>query len=265
VISGHDLPTFGGARSGREIVEVLGRTIVGRSIVGRARSAARRVVVGVVVGAGLASGATVTVASAAPVQERAVADVALDVADLGKFAALKYCATKSFAADPDSVRVLYGVRQLTGLTTSSRTFVLRNGAGKVLLCDLFGRDRPSILPLPTTSAERPAVHFSNGQRRWSCDGTTLRSFRMTSWLKVQDPVRSARIRYTTNGVPGPWFTAARQGRFIHLQSWLGSALATDVLKVELQLLDRFGAPVTVQGIPSGPRKLEGCGTNVMIG
>ena len=157
------------------------------------------------------------------------------------------------------------MRQLTTLTGSSRSFVLRNGSGKVLLCDQFGRDRPSVLPLPSTTTSRPAVLFSNGQRRWSCDGTTLRKFRMTSWLKVQDPVRTARVRYSVNGVPGPWFSAARQGRFIHLQSWLVSVPGTDSIKVELQLLDRAGSPVTVPGIPSGARRLDGCGTSVLIG
>ena len=230
------------------------------------RHLASRLVVGTVVGACVTAGvAAPSLASSAPRHQRAVTDVVLDVANLGKFAALKYCATKSFAEDPDGVRVLYGVRQLSTLTTSSRVFVLRNSAGKVLLCDMFGRDRPSALPLPTTSAGRPAVFFSSGQRRWSCDGTTLQSFRMTNWLRVQDPVKSARVRYSVNNVPGPWFTAARQGSFIHLQSWMGSALGTDQLKVELQLLDKDGAPVNVQGIPSGARKLDGCGTNVVIG
>lgn len=230
------------------------------------RHLASRLVVGTVVGACVTAGvAAPSLASSAPRHQRAVTDVVLDVANLGKFAALKYCATKTFAADPDSVRVLYGVRQLSSLTASSRTFVLRNGAGQVMLCDLFGKDRPAILPPPTTSSTRPAVFFTNGQRRWSCDGTTLKSFKMTNWLKVQDPVRTARVRYTVNGVSGPWFTAARQGRFIHLQSWMGPTVANDVLKVEMQLLDGSGNPVTVQGVPSGPRKLDGCGSSVVIG
>ena len=239
---------------------------MGRSIVGGLHRAARRAVVAVVAGASLTAGVVAAVpAVAAPVSHRAVPDVELDLGALGKYAALKHCATRTFASDPDSVKVLYGMRQVSGTGTSSRVFVLRNGAGKVLLCDMFGRDRPAVLPLPSTSTSRPAVFFTPGQRRWSCDGTALRSFRMTSWLKVQDPVRSARVRYSVNGVPGPWFSAARQGRFIHLQSWLGPALSTDVLKVELQLLDRTGAPVTVAGIPSGARRLDGCSTGVLIG
>ncbi|GAA1931261.1 hypothetical protein [Nocardioides marmoribigeumensis] len=239
---------------------------MGRTVITEIRRIAARAVVGAVAAAAVTAGvAAPSLTGAAPVAAPTVADVSLDVATLGKFAALKYCATKSFASDPDSVRVLYGVRQRRSLSTSSRTFVLRNGAGKVMLCDLFGNDRPAILPLPTSTASRPAVFFTNGQRRWSCDGTTLRSFRMTTWLKVQDPVRSARVRYTKNGVPGPWFTSARHGRFIHLQSWMGPALANDVLKVELQLRDKAGAPVTVKGIPSGPRRLDGCGSSVVIG
>ncbi len=248
--------------------EHKGRT-VGRTTIKGLGHLARRAVVGVVaasaVTAGVAAPGTVGVAQAAPVTHRMLDDISLDVAPLTKLAALEHCATRSFAAHPDSVRVLYGVRQLTALG-SSRTFVLRNGAGKVLLCDRFGRDRPAVLPLPTTSTSRPAVFLTTGQRRWSCEGTTLRSFRMTSWLRVQAPVRSARVRYTLDGVPGPWFTAARHGRFIHLQSWVGSAAAgTDVLRVEMQVLDRTGSPVGVRGIPSGPRRLDGCTTNVVIG
>ena len=237
-----------------------------RTVITDVRRLARRALVGTVAAAALTAGvAAPSLATAASTSAPTVADVNLDVANLGKFAALKYCATKTFAADPDTVRVLYGVRQLSSLTASSRTFVLRNGAGQVMLCDLFGKDRPAILPPPTTSSTRPAVFFTNGQRRWSCDGTTLKSFKMTNWLRVQDPVRTARVRYTVNGVSGPWFTAARQGRFIHLQSWMGPTVANDVLKVEMQLLDGSGNPVTVQGVPSGPRKLDGCGSSVVIG
>jgi hypothetical protein len=218
-----------------------------------------------VVGAAVAGGvAAPGLATASTTSDRAVTDIALDVADLGKVVALKYCATKTFAANPDSVRVLYGVRQLTP-TSASRTFVLRNGAGKVMMCDLFGRDRPAVLPLPSTTASRPAVFFTNGQRRWSCDGTVMKSFRMTNWLKVQDPVKSARVRYSVGAVEGPWFTAARQGRFIHLQSWLFNTLPTDTLKVELQLLDRAGNPVTVPGMPTGKKPLDGCDSSVIIG
>ena len=229
---------------------------MGRIVEQLARVARRTVVAAVV-------GASVTAVGSAPApaatgSHRAVTDIALDRGAIGKFAALKYCATKTFAADPDSVRVLYGQRQLRGLDVSSRVFVLRNGDGKVLLCDMFGRDRPSALPLPTTTTDRPAVFFTAGQRRWSCDGDVLESFRMTTWLKVQDPIKSARVRYT-------WFSSARQGRFIHLQSWLGAAQPTDVLKAELQLLDAAGEPVSVPGIPSGARKLDGCSTNVVIG
>ncbi len=255
------LPTVG--ESGRERGDREWETVVGRTWEQLARRA-RRTVVAAVLGAGLVAGVS-GVAGAATVSHRAVADVALDVAPLGRLAALRTCATSTFAADPDSVRVLYGQRQLRGADATSPVFVLRNGDGQVLLCDMFGRDRPATLPLPTTTAERPAVFLTAGQRRWSCDGTTLRSFRMTTWLKVQDPVRTARVRYTVDGVPGPWFTAARQGRFVHLQSRLGGALPTDVLTAELQLLDVAGDPVPVRGIPSGARPLEGCGTSVVIG
>lgn len=210
------------------------------------------------------TGATAAAATTSPVAAPVV-DVALDQGDLGKFLALRHCATSAFAADPDAVRVLYGRRQLQSPTAASRVFVLRNGDGKVLLCDMFGRDRPAILPLPTTSAERPAVFFTNGQRRWSCDGATLRSFRMTTWLKVERPVASARVRYVRDGVAGPWFTSARQSRFVHLQSWLRDAAATEQLQVELQVLDGAGDPIAVRGLPRGPRPLDGCGGGTLIG
>jgi hypothetical protein len=240
---------------------------VGHSIRKAAGRLASRLLIGTVAGAAITAGAVAapTLASAAPVQHRAVTDLDLDLAVIGKVAALKYCATSAFARNPDGVKVLYGVRQLSSLSSSSsRVFVLRNGQGKILLCDMFGRDRPSVLPLPSPTTSHPAVAFSPGQRRWSCDGTTLRSFKMTNWLKVKDPITSARVRYSVNNVPGPWFTAARHGSFIHLQSWMGPALDTDNLKVELQLLDKAGSPVNVQGFPSGARKLAGCGGGSVI-
>ncbi len=230
---------------------------MGRSIV----EGLRRLVAAAVV----AATATTGLATPQPADATTPADVALDVAALGRSAALRHCATRSFAADPDSVRVLYGHRQRSSPTATSRTFVLRNRTGQVLLCDLTGRDRPSVLPLPRTSPSRPAVLVAAGQRRWSCDGTRLASFRMTSWLMVQDPVRSARVRYSVDGEPGPWFTAARHGRFLHLQSWTADVAATSVLRVETQLLGRDGHRVTVAGLPSGAHRLDGCGTDTLIG
>ena len=108
----------------------------------------------------------------------------------------------------------------------------------------------------------PGTLFEHLPDSWACDGTTLESFRKTSWIKVQDPVRKARVRYTVDGVPGPWFTAARHGRFIHLQSWAGPGAAATG---QLQLLDRNGSPVHVRGV-SGPVHVGGCsGSDVAIG
>ena len=68
-------------------------------------------VAAVALAGGVLSGATVA-AAGSPVTSSAaaapVADVALDQGDLGRLAALRHCATSSFAADPDAVRVLYG-------------------------------------------------------------------------------------------------------------------------------------------------------------
>ncbi len=138
--------------------------------------------------------------------------------------------------------------------------MLRNHAGRTLFCDMLGRQHPSVRPFPTTSASRPAVHYTNSVEEWclvaqGCISTVL--FRTNAWLKVQDPVRSARMRYFVDGVAGPWFVSQRQGRFVHLQSWLlDTAVPAGVpLKIQTQVLNGSGAVLDVAGMTSHPRRL----------
>ena len=195
-----------------------------------------------------------------------IGDITLDLGALDRAAALTSCATPGFVAgDPGGVQVLYGEQQRSA-TDPTGSFILRNSAGTVMFCDMFGEDRPAVLPLPTSSATQPAVRLTNSRRDWSCagpDGAQVARVRTNHWLVVQDAVRSARTRFWVGGVPGPWFGAARQGDYIHLQSWLASAPATGSLKLETQVLDSSGEAVEVAGVPSGPRNLlVSCGVEI---
>ena len=220
------------------------------------------------VAAGVASAAMVVGTIGVPgtagaVARSAAAPVMLDLGPLGRAAALKSCATDAFVdGRPGRLRVSYGMRQRTPFA-SRGSFVLRNHAGRTLFCDMFGRQRPSVRPFPTTNSSRPAVHYTNPIREWRCK-TVL--FRTNAWLRVQDPVQSARMRYWVDGVAGPWFVTRRQGRFVHLQSWLFDADVPDgaALKIQTQVLNGAGRVLDVSGIPSEPRTLrKSCG--VIIG
>lgn len=193
-------------------------------------------------------------------------DITLDLGALDKTAALASCATTAFiAGNPGAVEVLYGQRQVTA-TDPTGSFVLRNAAGKVMFCDMFGEERPAVLPLPTASASAPAVTLTNSRRDWSCagpDGAQVARVRTNLWLAVHDGVQSARTRFWVQGVPGPWYGSARQGDYIHLQSWLSSVPATGALKLETEVLDGSGEAIDVAGIPSGPRSLMvSCGVEI---
>ena len=185
-------------------------------------------------------------------------DIALDLGALDLEEALASCATTDFVdGDPGSVELLYGQQQLTP-TTPTGSFVLRNGDGKVMFCDMFGDDYPAVLPLPTTGATRPAVMLTNNRRQITCAkaaGVEIAQIRTNLWLAVTDQVESARTRFWVDGVPGPWFGAARQGDYVHLQSWLLETPASSALKLETQVLDGSGGAVAVPGMPSGPRSL----------
>lgn len=185
--------------------------------------------------------------------------VDLDLGPLGKSAALDSCATQGFVdGKPGQLSVRYGMLQRTRVG-SRGSFVLRNHAGRLLFCDMFGRQTPAVRPIPTSSPQRPAVIVTNSIQEWPCTKSVL--FRTNLWLKVQDPVRSARMRYWVNGEPGPWFTSRRQGRFVHLQSWLAPAPRGAVLKMQTQVRNGAGRVMDVKGLPSRPKRLfRACGT-----
>lgn len=193
-------------------------------------------------------------------------DITLDLGALDLEDALASCATDAFVGgDPGSLELLYGERQLTA-TDPTGTFILRNGAGKVMFCDMFGQERPAVLPLPTTSDTQPAQMLTSSRRDVSCAraaGVELARIRTNLWLTVTDQVESARTRFWVDGVPGPWHGSARQGGYLHLQSWVLDAPANGTLKLETQVLDGSGDPVAVPGMPSGPRSLlVSCGVEL---
>jgi hypothetical protein len=208
--------------------------------------------------AGVLGGAAMTEPVSSPGERSArteTTDVMLDRGALGKPAALRTCATRSFVAGkPGALRVRYGMKQRTPKSTRG-SFVLRNHAGQFMFCDMFGRDYPAVLPMPDSSRKRPAVHVTNSRRDWRCSAESLTRFRTNAWFKVQDPVRSARMRYWVDGVAGPWYVSQRQGRFLHLQSWLLDPPEGAALKIQTQVRNGAGQVVQVRGIPSGPRPL----------
>ena len=211
------------------------------------RSRMRRRVVTALTAVLAAAGALAVPATAAP--------VSLDLGALGKAVALTTCATDAFVdGRPGAVRVSYGMNQVTP-SVPVGSFILRNHKGGTLFCDMLGRDRPSQRPFPTTSAIRPAVHYTNPVQNWNWKPGILVG--TSSWLRVQDPVQSARTRFFVDGVAGPWFVSQRQGRFIHLQSWL---LTTEVpdsvpLKIQTQVRNGAGQVMTVPGLSNQPRTL----------
>jgi hypothetical protein len=190
-------------------------------------------------------------------------DVVLDLGALGKPAALRTCATRSFVAGkPGSLRVRYGMKQRTPQSAKG-SFVLRNHAGQFMFCDMFGRDYPAVLPMPGTNPRRPAVYVTNSRRDWRCSADSLTRFRTNAWFKVQDPVRSARMRYWVDGVAGPWFVSQRQGRYLHRQSWLFTPPEGAGLQIQTQVRNEAGQVMQVRGIPSGPRRLlVTCGAEI---
>ncbi len=199
-------------------------------------------------------------AQAAPGASARPADVQLDLGALGRKAALRSCATKRFVdGRPRQVQVRYGVRQLTS-TVPGSSFWLRNHEGRLLFCDMFGRDRPAVLPLPRPRPGRAAVHLTNPRQAWSsCDRTDL-GVRSSTWLRVRKPVASARMRFWADGVPGPWFAAQRQGQVIHLQAWVSDLAKTAELKLQTHVLETDGRVMGIRGLPRRPQAVStSCG------
>jgi len=170
------------------------------------------------------------------------------------------CLTPEFATDAGQVDVLYGEVQATSSGTAP-VLVLRNQAGDLRLCDVFGGDVPAEAPVPAATQADPVVFVSNGRSAWSCEGTdkVLKSFQMTSWLSVSSDVRTVQQRFYVNGVPGPWFTTSAHGGYAHLQSWLeGPEPASSRYAVEYRVLDASGAVAPQKALPTGKKPLPGC-------
>jgi hypothetical protein len=192
---------------------------------------------------------------------QAQADPTVDI-DLGDTtpADVTACLTPDFATSADQVEVRYGEQQST---SSGRTpvLVLRNQAGELRLCDVFGGDSPAEAPLPAADRSNPVVFLSNGHSAWSCQGTdkVLKKFQMTLWLSVAPQVRTVQQRFWVNGVPGPWFSTTAKGGYAHLQSWLeGPEPAGTRFAVEYRVRDASGDAVPQSALPTGRKPLPGC-------
>ena len=182
--------------------------------------------------------------------------VALDVKPLGRAAALEQCATERFVdGKPRRLRVRYGMLQRTASGTPQGSFVLRNHAGAWRFCDMLGADRPSRMPMPRPSSERVAVHATNPDWKPVCRNGVRTGMRANAFLRVHDPVRSARTRFWVDGVAQQWFVSHRQGRFVHLQSWTTGLPEGAGLKIQTQLRDPAGHVLSVKGFSSRPKPM----------
>lgn len=179
--------------------------------------------------------------------------------------AVAACLVDDFADEPDEVDVSYAVEQRTA-TGSVPVLVLRNGLGHVLLCDAFGPTRPATVPQPVATPARPAVLFTSDSRQWDCTGDRLRSFTMSTWLSVTEPVTRGQLRFVVDGEPGPWFTSAARNGFVHLQAWLSDLPRDAEVAVQLRTLDADGEPVASSGLPGKPTQVGSCpGRRTAIG
>jgi hypothetical protein len=191
----------------------------------------------------------------------------LDVGPVTDPAAIEDCLLPGFAADADSVEVLYGVEQRTE-DGSVPVLVLRNPDGGVQLCDAEGPDQPATVPLAEPTDTEPAVFLASGRATWDCQGRKLRGYSSTTWLAVDDSVATVQQRFWVDGTPEPWFTTEAVDGFAHLQTWLSGPLTrTAEVQVEHQVLDASGEPVEQGVLPTGKTALETCagGGDVQIG
>jgi hypothetical protein len=177
------------------------------------------------------------------------------------------CASGGFAADPSSVEVLYGVRQLSA-DGDVPVLLLRNAAGDLRFCDVAGPDAPAQLPLPAASAGEPVVFLTNGRKSWDCSdsgdgrdgpGSPVEGYTATTWLAVGPEVATVQERFWQDGEPGPWFSTAASGGYAHLQTWItGPVPATTRLGVQTRVLDADGRPVAQSALSRGRVPLAGC-------
>jgi hypothetical protein len=192
----------------------------------------------------------------------------LDVGRLTRHQAINACSSSAFASDKSDVRVLYGVSQRTR-KGSVPVVVLKNAAGDYRLCDVYGADSPSALPVGKASAKKPVAYFSSGRRVWTCapHHNKLKRFTTSQWLSVGRSVDRVSWRFFVNGAPRPWFTTKAYDGLAHLQIWLNGPLAAHKrLAVKERVLDAAGYVVKQSAIPTRRQHLSGCkGGDVQIG
>ena len=209
---------------------------------------------------GPAAGPAAGPSSASPSSARRYGGPTIDMGPVTDPGDVSGCLAEDFATDPAQVTVVYGERQRTR-TGSSPVLVLRNEAGAIRLCDMFGGDYPAQLPLPHASATTPVAYFSTGRREWSCAESThrLQLFQVSAWLSVNDTVDAVRLRFVVDGTPGPWFATSAANGLAHLQAWLADPQPPSArIVLQQQALDADGA--TIASVLPAAQVLPGCET-----
>lgn len=218
-------------------------------------AAAVLVTVGVTAGLGRRTGGHDT---AAPASSTATGPSA-DPADVAA------CLVPDFATDPAEVTVVYSQLQQAPRGTTP-VMVLRNAAGEIRLCDLFGGDNPAVAPPGRATTAEPVAFYASGRRDWDCAGRALHRFTLSEWLSVADPVRTVRLRFVVDGAARPWFSTSAVDGLAHLQAWLDGPVDphTHVL-LQQQALDAGGTRIAQSALPASQR-LPGCqGGSAQIG
>ncbi|HET7386478.1 MAG TPA: hypothetical protein VFJ19_07415 [Nocardioidaceae bacterium] len=169
--------------------------------------------------------------------------------------AVESCLTRGFASKRGQVRVLYGVWQRFG-ERMHPTLILRNRQGQIRLCDAFGSDNPSRLPLRHATSHTPVKFLSGGRKDWNCRGSHLRRFTMTEWLTVDRSVRTVMLRLKVGQRVGPWFVTHPRHGYAHVQAWIGHAGRQRVV-VQQRVLDNRGHDVNQHRLPAR-YTLPGC-------
>lgn len=185
----------------------------------------------------------------------------LDLGPVTDPAAIEACITPGFASDPNDVDMLYGINQRTRSAGSVPVLILRNTGGDYLLCDTYGTDSPSQLPVGKATTTNPVAFFTAGRRVWSCsaNGMRLKKFTMSQWLAVDDSVDQVRFRFFVDGVAQPWFTTRAHQGFVHLQVWLDGPMRSDkLLALTEQVLDSSGDVVKQHTVSTRRQQLSSC-------
>lgn len=183
--------------------------------------------------------------------------VELDVSPVVTPAEVEQCLTRRFATDVADVEVLYSAVQKSE-KGDVPVLVLRNQLGELRLCDSFGGDAPSVVPVQLADDATPVQYLSNGRQSWDCDGTRLSAFAISHWLSVGNVVDRVDLRFIIDGATRPWFSAAADQGFAHVHGWLSEQNDGATVAVQVRVLSSDGEVVPQETIPTEPQSITGC-------